>query len=313
MAATNMADSIRTVLREAGSPMTAVEISKKLGKPKKELNQLLYKLTDVEMIPKTQPPQWKIKDTCTSLSNSTPSLFPPPDKDTKGASPLAITPLALEGTISDSELKDKLVKLLTNEGQSAPDLHRKLGDHTIEIKQVKRMLYSSGIATNIAPSGSSKPLYVKAGSNAVVTSSSQNSMPLSLGGNKLYHKIERRGEIAFKEVTVPSKEGEEEEEEEEVKVKPKRGNKEDKIIDNGVSSLSLHEDKQGEETIDDDRLKDLILTHLRDNPTDLFTAQSMSQKLGQPTRDRTKYCLTQLEREGMVSKTNDGGYTLKET
>ena len=311
----NMADEeIREKIKDAlrNGPMTAVDIAKKIGKDKKDINRVIYKILEVESISATKPPLWKLKSTTSdSATDSTPTVDPTPPSATPVSSAGA-TPIK-EKSKTDLKLKERINQLLTTDPQSAPDIHRKLNDASVAMKDVKSILYNSGIAENTAPAGQ-KPLYVKKGF--------KKPTKLQHDGGPIYTKKETNdGTISFVPLTdtvytdtdikSSSTGGKGGKEEEEVKSKldvssqkspdsaplPSNGSSCHPPTD-GISSLSL----------DDNNLKDAVLKHVKDNKEKCFKAGDLMETLGQTTRDGIMYCLKELAKEGKIEENNDGTF-----
>ena len=52
-------EKIKKILEESSEPLRAVEIAKKIGHEKKDVNRAVYKMPDVEKVDKS-PPKWRI-------------------------------------------------------------------------------------------------------------------------------------------------------------------------------------------------------------------------------------------------------------
>ena len=310
MADEEIREKIKDALRNG--PLTAVDIAKKIGKDKKDINRVVYKMVEVESIKAAKgPPLWKLKSTTSdSATDSTPSSTSTVDPTPPSATPVSsagATPIK-ESSKTDHDLKERINQLLTTDPQSAPDILRKLNDASVAMSDVKNILYNFGIAENTAPAGQ-KPLYVKKGF--------KKPTKLQHDGGPVYTKKETNdGTISFVPLTdtdikSSSTGGKGGKEEEEVKSKldvssqkspdsapsPSNGSSCHPPTD-GISSLSL----------DDNNLKDAVLKHMKDNKEKCFKAGDLMETLGQTTRDGIMYCLKELAKEGKIEENNDGTF-----
>ena len=195
-----MEEQIRSILKDAGRPMTALDISKGTKKTKKEVNQVIYKMSDVEKTEDT-PPKWMLRGELPTVSASATFLEVSTKKIdfTTGMSfdvPLASSPSV---SVSDELVNQKIRAVLNESGTTpltAPQITRKLNDSSIKVSDVKRLLYH--IATNIAPNGQ-KPMWILSENTAtggVVTT----NHPVQLVGKPLFVKEENDDKIIFTKV-----------------------------------------------------------------------------------------------------------------
>ena len=305
MADEEIREKIKDALRNG--PLTAGDIAKKIGKDKKDINRVVYKMVEVESIKAAKgPPLWKLKSTTSdSATDSTPSstsTVDPTPPSTTPVSSAGATPIK-EKSKTDHELKERINQLLTTDPQSAPDIHRKLNDTSVAMSDVKSILYNSGIAENTAPAGQ-KPLYVKKGF--------KKPTKLQHDGRPIYTKKETNdGIISFvpltdtdtdiKSSSTGGKGGKEEEVKSKLDVSSQKSPSNSSSCHpptDGISSLSL----------DNNNLKDAVLKHVKDNKEKCFKAGDLMETLGQTTRDGIMYCLKELAKEGKIEENNDGTF-----
>ena len=146
-------------MKDAGRPMTALDISKGIKKTKKEVNQIIYKMSDVKKTEDT-PPKWMPRGELPTVSASAMSLKVSTTKIdfATGMSLDVASASSPSVSVSDELLKQKIRAVLNENGTTpltAPQVARKLNNSSIKVADVKRLLYD--MATNVAPNGQ-KPM-----------------------------------------------------------------------------------------------------------------------------------------------------------
>lgn len=323
-----MEEQIRSFLRDAGHPMTAQDISKGIKKTKKEVNQIIYKMSDVEKIDDT-PPKWMLKGGASStVTESSPSLEVSPSKidSTTGMSLDVASPSIPSASISDEPLKQKIRAVLNESGTTpltAPQIARKLNDSSIKLADIKRLLY--GMATNVAPNGQ-KPMWILPEYNTTDGVAAAPNRPVQLAGKPLFVKEETDDKIIFTKVkdndirqTIKEDETEKdgigndskhcssdtkpqiEDVSDEVKSKPNSKPGEHLAAD--INELQIDD-------IDSSSLEEKVLQFLSNHPEDSFLAKRIAEKVGAPARHLVMVCLDRLIGSGKVEKLNDERYKL---
>ena len=74
-----MEEEIRSILKDDGRPMTTLDISEGIKKTEEEVNQVIYKMSDVEKTEDT-PPKWMLRGEFPTVSPSATSLEKSPTK-----------------------------------------------------------------------------------------------------------------------------------------------------------------------------------------------------------------------------------------
>ena len=328
-----MDEQIRSFLRDAGKPTTAQDISKGIKKTKKEVNQIIYKMSDVEKI-EDKPPKWMLRGGASStVTVSTPPLEVSPSviDPTTGMSPDGAS--STTSSASDELLKQKIRAVLNESGTTpltAPQLARKLNDSLIKMVDVKRLLYD--IATNVASKGQ-KPMWILPENNT--SGVATLDLPVQLAGKPLFVKEENDDQIIFtkvkdSDIAVPTigtaKEDETEKDgignpsdqcsndsklqnedvSDEVKSKPK--------LKPGVQLAAnfngLQINNIDSSPLDEEALKTKVQQFLSDHSEDSFLAKDIATGVGAPARHKVMVCLDQLVESGFAEKLNDERYKL---
>ena len=197
-----MEAKIIQVLRENATPMTAPAIAKKIGCTKKEVNQVVYKMKEVEIANPGEKPAWRLVAVA-SASESTADSARQRSPGVAGAEATAsssdqgsprATPSVSSMKMNDSELEKEIPSVLSsNQTLSAPDIARKLHQPTDAVKRVLYNLEIKGIVQNLSPRRS-KPLWS-------LRSSSDNRQPAQFEEQPLFTKREVDGKLIFTPVT----------------------------------------------------------------------------------------------------------------
>ena len=334
---TTMEEQIRSFLRDAGNPMTAQDISKGIKKTKKEVNQIIYKMSDVEKTDDT-PPKWMLRGG--SSSTVTVSSLPLEVSTSKidsttGMSLDVASPSTPSASTSDEPLKQKIRAILNESGTTpttAAQLARKLNDSSIKMADVKRLLYD--MATNVAPNGQ-KPMWILPEYNTTNGVAATPNLPVQLAGKPLFVKEEKDDKIIFTKVkdsdlvvpaVVTDKEDETEKEgigndskqcssdtkplnedvSDEVKTKPNSKSGEQLAADINALQINDVESSSQEEKV----LKTKVLQFLSNHPEDSFLAKHIAKEVGALARHVVMVCLDKLVESGEVEKLNDESYKL---
>ena len=313
MAAEETKKKILEVLKKG--PMTALEIGREIQKEKKIINPILYRMEDVECIKTVSPPKFKLKSSSppTVATDSTTRLSeaPPSPSATSSASSGA-TPLK---ETNKEELKERIIRILSTDPQSTPDICKKLNDPAVLTKDVKSILYNSDIAENTAPSGQ-KPLWIKKGGRKMSTGEDTAATPkctgtkLELNGETIYKKRETNdGVVSF----IPLTDGNigREGGEEEVKSKPTTGTdspSNGSLLPSNSSSTDPLTEGMSSLSLSDTELREAVLSQLGESKGKSFTAGDLKDILKQPTRDKVLLVLKQLVKEGLAEENNDGTF-----
>ena len=327
-----MEEQIRSFLRDAGKPMTAQDISKGIKRTKKEVNQVIYKMNDVEKTEAT-PPKWMLRGGSSTVTVSTPPLELPPSRidPTTGMSPDGASPST--PSASDELLKQKIRVVLNESGTTpltAPQLAKKLNDSSIKVVDVKRLLYD--IATNIAPKGQ-KPMWILPENNTGGVAIPNR--PIQLSGKPLFVKEENDDQIIFtkvkdSDIAVPTIDAAKEDETEKDGIgnpseecssdsKPQNEDVSDEVkskpkLKPGVQLATnfngLQINNIDSSPLDEEALKTKVQQFLSDHPEDSFLAKDIATQVEAPARHKVMVCLDQLVESGFAETLNDERYKL---
>ena len=188
---------IRSFLKDAGRPVTGQDISKGINKTKKEVNQILYKMSDVKKNEDT-PPKWMLRGELPTVSASATSLDVATTKIDFATGMSFDAALSNSPSVSDELLEQKIRAVLNESGTTpltVPQLARKLNDSSIKVVDVKRLIYD--IATNVAPKGQ-KPMWILPENNTGGVAIPNR--PIQLSGKPLFVKEENDDQIIFTKV-----------------------------------------------------------------------------------------------------------------
>ena len=146
---------IISVLKESPTPLTAAEIAKHIHCTKKEINQKIYDIKEVEIVKEgTGPPKWRLderyqtKETSEAVAVETPTKVP-----------------VSEQKSTDAEIKSEVVRHLQSLSSSisAPQIARSISDRldnviNADVKRVLGELEREGTVRNHSSKGQ-KPLW----------------------------------------------------------------------------------------------------------------------------------------------------------
>ena len=214
-----MEQKIKDVLSSSRYPLTAPEIAKVIGCPKKEINQVIYYIDGVEKVPDTQPPKWRLKEDSSgatkrddtsmeqdSTISSTVTTSASPSVKKVGATSMSpciskSDPLTNDSKqCNDDELCSLILDVLKKQSTplTAPEISRQLSGKisciTADCKRVLHGLLKEGRVENRSPAGT-KPLWILKGS------SSGDLDLATIDGKTLFTFEETEGEHRYKKLT----------------------------------------------------------------------------------------------------------------
>lgn len=207
---TSIEDRIVEVLRQNDGAMTALEIAKKVGCTKKEINQKFNEMERQGVVMKvtgsSNPPKWQLCDVtgASPQPQSQPNRSQSETNTTCGSDTLdtPLRSLSLDTTptatptkqVDDGELTERVTRVLRSKSKaiSAPDIGREL--EMEKYHDVKRILYALERQKKIEKiAEGSKPLWQM--------KRNSTSEQATMNGEPLYTKEEDNGDIRFKKVS----------------------------------------------------------------------------------------------------------------
>ena len=171
-------EKIKKTLEGSSEPMRALDIAKKIGHEKKDVNRVIYKMPDVEQVEKS-PPKWRIRSRhgiCpegTSESTSSVSAISTINsagvvtQDGASTPQVEATSWNGEGQTSpsqgsDLELQEKLLEVLKQSAKpkSALQLARELGkEGRRDVNPTLHKLEKQGLVRKVSEDTNTKPLW----------------------------------------------------------------------------------------------------------------------------------------------------------
>ena len=219
-----MEQKIKDVLSSSPYPLTAPEIGKKIGNTKKEVNQVIFKISGVEQVPDTQPPKWRLKEDSSGATKKDDTSL---EQDSTVSSTVTTsTSLSIKkvGATSmspgisksnplindskqcnDDELRSLILDVLKKQSTplTAPEIFRQLSGKiiciTADCKRVLHELQKEGRVENRSPAGT-KPFWILKGSSSGATALSDSDLA-TYGGKPLFTFEKIEGEHRYKELT----------------------------------------------------------------------------------------------------------------
>ena len=218
-----MEQKIKDVLSSSPYPLTAPEIGKIIGNTKKEVNQVIFKISGVEQVPDTQPPKWKLKEDSSGATKKDDTSL---EQDSTVSSTVTTSTSSIKkvgGTsmstdisksnpltndskqCNDDELRPLILDVLKKQSTplTAPEIFRQLSGKiiciTADCKRVLHELQKEGRVENRSPAGT-KPFWILKGSSSGATALSDSDLA-TYGGKPLFTFEKIEGKHRYKELT----------------------------------------------------------------------------------------------------------------